>query len=829
MIARWRSALLIALLLVVMGTAVALAFPYVASAYHVEAGGRATEDPLALADDPSCAVEHLQRALAWVPDNAQAYRLLARVYREQGEWAAAVTAMTQYTKMRPDNPLGHIELAEVYEEIEDAMADLPRIDLLPLLPQAEVQAPETPVDTPYGQPDGPAWQSYVAETAFSLPPGYGDRPTLFMHAPSRVTYRLSLPEQPMVLRFDMGMDPQTQNWPGDGVTFEVLVDGERIFLEHLDKARALEGWHARTVDLAPWAGTGIALSLAVTPGPVADPTGDWAGWGEPEIVDARLDRLEALSPDSRATEEWLKAGYTAERFVEVGKAEASAGRQQEATIWFERAMRLEPWWEEPYRQLAGTEGGDGLALEYLQMGDLASLEKVTRLRPGDLYVNYQFWKQAREADDLASAAVYSETLAYFPMEAIHPADERLLEYAAEVVPSLLDAGLWDRDKTLNVVSFLVWQHNGAAGVERLLQRLDRRYPGEPEWPFYLGELYHRRADLDRAEANYQQALKVDPAYAQAYLRLGMVYEARADDLAEAQWLVAADWYEKYHQLAPDDLMVLQRLTGICADLEDTGRSDRSCQEAARSFSLTVSRAGENSDSLVGVSPAAMLQEALASHTEDQRIVAQLLGVSPGAIEFGPNLIENGGFEEWLGARPFGWAWSDMSNWEPFAAAAFTGGADELLSSERQRAARVDGFWILQQQGKQQPRAGFWQADESGRSSPPLQLATDAPYVLSFDYRTLGVPDGRATAWISADAGGLLAEEPGLPATNGGWRHFVVVDWNRTGTETAVHPLLRSYAPGQVVFDNVQIRSVRSLQGAFLDPGKARSWVAGHGE
>jgi tetratricopeptide (TPR) repeat protein len=58
----------------------------------------------------------------------------------------------------------------------------------------------------------------------------------------------------------------------------------------------------------------------------------------------------------------------------------------------------------------------------------------------------------------------------------------------------------------------------------LLERLIERYPAEPDWPFYLAELYHRRGDLDRAEAAYRQVLETDPDYAQAYLRLGMIYE-----------------------------------------------------------------------------------------------------------------------------------------------------------------------------------------------------------------------------------------------------------------------------------------------------------------
>ena len=155
------------------------------------------------------------------------------------------------------------------------------------------------------------------------------------------------------------------------------------------------------------------------------------------------------------------------------------------------------------------------------------LERAKKLRPGDLYANYHLWAQVRQGGDLEAMAAYSETLTYFPLEAIDPGDERLLDYAAEVIPALLEDGLWDREKTLNVVSYLVWQHDEATGVERLLEQLVERYPTEPGWPFYLAELYHRRGDLEQAEAAYRQVLAVDSEYAQVYLRIGMLYEARA--------------------------------------------------------------------------------------------------------------------------------------------------------------------------------------------------------------------------------------------------------------------------------------------------------------
>jgi len=156
-------------------------------------------------------------------------------------------------------------------------------------------------------------------------------------------------------------------------------------------------------------------------------------------------------------------------------------------------------------------------------------EQVLELRPGDLYANFHLWKQAQEAGDVQAAAAYSETLTYFPLEAVDPTDERLLGYAAQVIPKLLEEGVWDREKTLNVVSYLVWQHNTAAGVVQLLEGLTARYPAQPDWPFYLAELYHRRGALDQAETAYKQALQIDSEYAQAYLRLGMIYEAWAEE------------------------------------------------------------------------------------------------------------------------------------------------------------------------------------------------------------------------------------------------------------------------------------------------------------
>ena len=245
----------------------------------------------------------------------------------------------------------------------------------------------------------------------------------------------------------------------------------------------------------------------------------------------------------------------------------SKGRMfDQIILFYETTPPPEPLAPSPFRPLdpplPARVVNDTVALAYLEVEGQEALEKVRQLRSQDLYAAYHLWEKAKQTGDLAAAMAYRETLTHFSLEAILPTDERLLNYTAEVVPALLDEELWDRDKTLRVVSFLIWSQNSAVDVEGPLKRLIERYPNEPEWSFYLAEFYRLRGRLEASEEAYRQTLAVDPQYARAYLQLGMVIEARCrmsgaqcqDDLREA-----IGWYELYHKMAPDDLVGLKRL------------------------------------------------------------------------------------------------------------------------------------------------------------------------------------------------------------------------------------------------------------------------------
>jgi len=514
----------------------ALVFPYLASAYHVEAAGRRIVKAEYLAGDPQPALAHLHKALQWEPDNAQAYRLLGKVHRSRGDLLAAVEALTRFTELRPDNPLGHIELAEVYEALEVEMEAMQLADLTAMLPQATVDTPDLAVDTPYARPDGPAWQSYVAVTTFSLPPGFGDRPTLFMHAPSRVTYMLVLPAQPALLRFGMGMDLQTHGWPGDGATFEVFVGDERIFLEHVDKAMARQGWHERTVDLAPWAGQEIRLTLAVTPGPVGDPGGDWAGWGEPQVVDARLPALKAQHVGQRLVDEWSRAGLTAGDFIDRGEEARRAKHYDEAMAWYERAMRLEPDLGDPWYYV-------GLLYENQQqwLPALDAYERAVamkrfvqvhrssphyragilyqgRLEPRQLEKALAAYEAALDADDFSSR-VEATDCHYKRGRILYGQMADPSEYMAEFRRTIeLDPGhVWAH--ILLGVSIYNQHGDITAAEAELLRALE--LDSQNQWAhYYLGEVYRREGRMDEAAARYQQALTIDPDFEAAQKKLG---------------------------------------------------------------------------------------------------------------------------------------------------------------------------------------------------------------------------------------------------------------------------------------------------------------------
>jgi hypothetical protein len=193
--------------------------------------------------------------------------LAARLVQEDGPAAGQVAEMILRVYPEDQTALSVLEVANLLDWFAAGRA------------QVESNAPE-PVRRetfwmPYNQPDDE-----------------GD--VLFLHAPGRVTYTVTLPSKPALLHFRVGMASHSWDWGGDGSTFVVRVktesgETETLYERHVSNEAQDRYWHPAEVSLAPFAGQEIVLTLETTPGPNQDTTGDWALWDSPRIIFALQD------------------------------------------------------------------------------------------------------------------------------------------------------------------------------------------------------------------------------------------------------------------------------------------------------------------------------------------------------------------------------------------------------------------------------------------------------------------------------------------------------------------------------------------------------------
>jgi hypothetical protein len=274
---------------------------------------------------------------------------------------------------------------------------------------------------------------------------------------------------------------------------------------------------------------------------------------------------------------------------------------------------------------------------------------------------------------------------------------------------------------------------------------------------------------------------------------------------------AARCYNDYQAIIPDDLLGLRRLAEVCTTVEELGLEDESCQEAA----LRVS--GSRFQVEPEASPAAVLRNLLEARTDDRHIMAELLQVPVEDVKLGPNLLENGGFEDWNNARPIEWEISNMATGAPWNRGQFVEIADRFVSWE-ETAGRIAGLWLEQSEDKEPGRSGYLYSFSGNRALP-----YGSCYVLSFYYRTEGLLDRAVNVWAGSSQD--IPFDHRLPSTNGEWRRFVVVGCNYTSgiNDKMSSLLIRSFSPGQVWFDEVRIHEVQLAAGTRAT-SHATKWV-----
>lgn len=411
---------------------------------------------------------------------------------------------------------------------------------------------------------------------------------------------------------------------------------------------------------------------------------------------------------------------------------------------------------------------DTVALAYIELGrrNQAALEAITQLRPGDLYANHHLWQTAALAGDRQAMAYHSTRLTAFQLGALVPVDKRLVEHVASTALALFDDELWERVQARNVLAFLVWQYSSDTEFEYALEGFAAAHPSQPEWLFLLGELYQRRGDWMRALQVYRRVIEADPAYTQAYLRLGMITETAAQGHGHSQPHLqeAADWYRQYRLSVPDDILALESLAKLCERL--------SCRDRE------------------------VLQDSLEAALDGRQIAAEALGIPLAAVSLGQNIVVNGDFEEWEGGQPSGWRFSTYLGWN-----------------------RDQGLYVAGQDT-------LWEGDGSGRittlrgGESPDGTTTYGEYIgeairlgpsqhlITIRYRVEGFAEGDALVYVGEYRPNkplVLLHAPLQRTMDGEYAaHFLVEGPTQP---TLVHPIVRVWGNGHLWTRVFEIRPV----------------------
>jgi mannosyltransferase len=147
----------------------------------------------------------------------------------------------------------------------------------------------------------------IAVRRFTMPEDGDWDEVIFTHPPASVSFTLALPDDPVLFRSRLGLDPQSRSWGGDGVTFVLRVEdasgkGEELYRQHLTNEPAGYGWHDVEVPLAAYVGQTVTLTLAAEAGPAGRSDGDWAGWASPRLIWQRQPEANESKLTGRFTE-----------------------------------------------------------------------------------------------------------------------------------------------------------------------------------------------------------------------------------------------------------------------------------------------------------------------------------------------------------------------------------------------------------------------------------------------------------------------------------------------------------------------------------------------
>jgi hypothetical protein len=165
------------------------------------------------------------------------------------------------------------------------------------------------------------------------------RPLLYQHPPesgkAELVYAVDVPRHG-AFHFGIALAPET--WMpamGDGATFQIYVselgapqEGVPVFVRYINPKHnpSDRRWRNYVVDLAPWAGRTVHLSLSTEAGPADDWSFDWAGWSNPRVVSVRPGYLASMAVEAtilrhtRSITDWVRDETNRDRLAAWNQA-----------------------------------------------------------------------------------------------------------------------------------------------------------------------------------------------------------------------------------------------------------------------------------------------------------------------------------------------------------------------------------------------------------------------------------------------------------------------------------------------------------------------------
>ncbi len=421
-----------------------------------------------------------------------------------------------------------------------------------------------------------------------------------------------------------------------------------------------------------------------------------------------------------------------------------------------------------------------LGLAAIQRGDqatgIAQLNSALVLRPFDLMANGIL----TELNDADSVTQYRHAIGEFPISAVRPGHARLVRLVTRAIPQLVQTGLWDKALAVRVTGYVVWRYASEPEVEAMLHELNATEPQEPHWLTLLGQWYFQRGDWAQAVAADQAAVTLDGHNLESIRRIGLGYEYQGEVMA------AAEWYERYLAIAPDDAVVRAAWLRMLESEQRPGVDEERRKWQQRMEPLTA------------------VEEAWQFPVE--------------TIQLGDNMLLNGTFESVVNRRPRGWKAADYATYngtDQTLRAAVDGGVD--ASTDITTSIRIDGLWM---QPEQRGFYGFVTNDEPSGSSYTVDVRPQHGYILTGLYRTAGTAE-RANVYLGNSTTSLWDET--LPATEQQWRRLFVMGCYTGATLEPAQLVVRLFGVGTVWFSDLQLRPIEALTGT-VPCGSAKSLV-----